>query len=512
MTELVLGIDSGSTTIKVAVHDAGGGLMASASSPAPRTHLSPGVLERDPGEHWGAVGRAVRLLFLEARVDPARVVAIGLSGHGDGLQLVADDGAPVGSAILSQDNRAAGIVERWSRDGTLEELRRLTGQVPFPGSPAPLLRWLAENDRDRLSRARWVLATKDWIRLRMTGEIATDRTDAGASFVDLQTQAYSMPALAATDLGLWEHLLPPVLEPTDVAGRLTQDAAAELGLRPGIVVAAGLHDVAATLVGSVGTAPGRLCLIAGTFGVNVVLTAAPVRSEALNTRSGPLPGTWTVRRTARGSGASVEWAARALLGEGGGATAVPRALDLALGSAPGHAPPTFVPFVFGGNGDQPSAGSYLGLRSWHGREDMLRGVVEGVALNHCLDIDVVRAEVAVASVHLAGGLTRDARWNQIVADALDHDITFVRSDGAASRGAAMTAAVAAGFADDLTSAAASFRPDVQRLSPGPRSQEIRRRYRRYRTALRTARTLEDAMGAVDIDVPAPAGPPTAKES
>ncbi|WP_420113027.1 FGGY-family carbohydrate kinase [Pseudactinotalea sp.] len=489
MTDHVIGIDSGSSTVKVTLHDVDGTLLAAAAEPTPVSHPWPGSVERHPLAHWAAVVRGVSRLLHDSGTKPEAVVAIGLAGHGDGVHLVDAQGEPVGPALLSQDTRAGGVIERWDDDGTLAALREITGQVPFPGSQAPLLRWLDDHDPDRLVRARWVLAAKDWLRLRMTGEVATDRTDAGGSFADLDDHAYSAAALEVTGLGHLAHLLPPALEPTAVAGHLLPAAATELGLQPGLPVSTGLHDVAATVLGSVGAAPGQLCVIAGTFGVNVVLVEHPVRAPLLNTRPGPFPGTWTVRRTARGSGASVAWAAQALLGEGGSAR---DALDVAFGHEPAHDPPLFVPFVFGGTGDQPGHGSFLDLHSWHGREEMLRGVVECVAFNHCHDVAIIREVVSAGSVHLAGGLTRDTRWNQLLADALEEDVTCAPGDDAGARGAAATAVVVSGHYPDLASAAEPFRAPAQRIEPRASNSRLRRNLNRYREALAAAAVARPA--------------------
>ncbi|MBZ2197968.1 FGGY-family carbohydrate kinase [Occultella gossypii] len=502
MTQYVLGIDSGSSTVKVTLHTDDGSLVASVAEPTPMDQPWPDAVERDPEAHWAAVAGAVRRLVAHAGVRAGSVAAIGLAGHGDGVHLVDNEGRPVGPALLSQDTRAAAVLDAWAADGTLAELRNATGQVPFPGSPAPLLRWLDRHEPERLARARWVLAAKDWIRLRMTGEIATDRTDAGGSFADLDSHEYSERALQVTGLEHLAYLLPPVLEPTAVAGHLLPAAASELGLPAGIPVATGLHDVAATVLGTVGTEPGRLCVIAGTFGVNVVLVDRPVRNELLNTRPGPFPGTWTVRRTARASGASVAWAAKALLGERGTAGDV---LDLAFQADLDHDPPTFVPFVFGGTADQPGYGSFFGLRSWHGREAMLRSVVECIAFNHCHDVGVVRDSVPVRSIHLAGGLTRDSRWNQLLADALDEEISCTRSDDTGARGAATTAAVAAGLAADLPQAVERFRAPSEQIAPGPAAPELRRRLRRFRDILSSVRVLESQLDMSESTSPMPTG-------
>lgn len=499
----ILGIDSGSTAVKAVFYADDGRALGGATRSSPREEPRPGRVERDPVQHWDVVVDAVRAARAEAGIPVGTRVAIGVAAHGDGLTLVDAAGRTVGPAVLSSDTRAEPVLTRWRHEGVLDRLRERTGQTPLPGSPAPLLRWFAEHAPERLAAARWALSTKDWLRLRMTGVVGTDRTDAGASFADSLTHDYSPDVLALTGLTPWSGLLPPIHEPVDVVGGLLPTVAQEWGLAPDSPVVAGLHDVPAAMIGSVGLTSGVLCVIAGTFGVNVVLTQDPPRSPLVNSRSGPAAGWWTTRRTSRGSSVNVEWVGRATLAgtdrDSRTSTAFDRALAAGAG-ADGHEPPLYVPFLFGGLHDQPDAAAFLGLRSWHDRDDLLRAVVEGVTFNHREDSETIGRLLPVTDLHLSGGAARRPAWRQLFADAFGRPLRYLQDDDAGTRGAAVCAAVGVGLVADLAAGGVAFAPRTAVVEPGARAAELDERFARYRDAVAAARAF-DHPAPVRLPVP-----------
>jgi L-xylulokinase len=143
-------------------------------------------------------------------VDPRDVIGVGVTAHGDGLYLLDAEGRPARPGILSLDSRAHEIVERWEAEGRFGRMLEVTGQVPGPLSPAALLTWVAENEPDVFERSRWALPCKDVMKLRLTGEVSTDLTEASTSFCDVRTQTYTAEALAAYGLEDCAGMLPPV--------------------------------------------------------------------------------------------------------------------------------------------------------------------------------------------------------------------------------------------------------------------------------------------------------------
>jgi L-xylulokinase len=153
--------------------------------------------------------------------------AIGLCGHNDGVYAVDTAGVPVRPAILATDGQAGRYAERFP-----VEALALTGQIPFPGSPAAVCAWLRDFEPETLERARWLLFAKDWLRLCLTSEAATDPTEASASFTDVRTQDYSRSALDLYGLAAIAGKLPLILPPAQVAGRVTRPLRASTSARP----------------------------------------------------------------------------------------------------------------------------------------------------------------------------------------------------------------------------------------------------------------------------------------
>jgi L-xylulokinase len=495
MQALFLGIDCGSTSTKAALVTADGRVVANVSSPTPRQEQDNGFVERDAEDFWQRTAGTVRRLLAESGRDPADIVSVGAVAHGDGVYFVDEAGAPVGPATLSSDTRAAGIVNRWEKDGTLAAARALSGQAPFPGSPAPLLAWFQRHEPERLERTRWILSSKDWIRFRLTGVVATDRTDASAGFTDVYSHDYSAELARLFGLSGIVGKLPPIVEPTDVVGTVTAAGAAATGLPQGIPVVAGGHDVIACLLATTGADRDRICVVAGTFGVNAMLVDVPTFSPLVNCRSGPWKNTWVVRRTSRASVTNLEWAIRRLALDGADRQSpdIGTLLDAALGGAEASSMPLYVPYLFGGSGTHPRSAGFVGLRSWHDEVDMLRAVAAGIAFSHRADINKVRPLSTVTGVNITGGASRNDNWMQLFADVLAIPVTVTRREDAGVVGAAIFAAVGSGAYSDLESAVLGMRTESRTFLPVPARTRVLDRY------FRAYEDVVERLGTVDLD-------------
>lgn len=263
--ELVLGVDAGHTVTKAVLFDATGRAVARGSGTVPLKYPQPHWVERDMDEVWQTAFQAIAACLAEVGPDAGRAVgAVGLAGHGDGLYAVDGRGRPVRAGIVAMDTRAESVLQEWRGTPVWSRALEVSGTVPFAGSPAALLAWLARHEPGALVQARWLLSCKDWLRLRLTGAVATDPTDASASFTDMRRGGSSPELLDLYGLGALARLLPPVLACGAVSGTVTHEAAALTGLIAGTPVVTGAHDVDAAALGIGGTTPGELCLIAAT--------------------------------------------------------------------------------------------------------------------------------------------------------------------------------------------------------------------------------------------------------
>jgi L-xylulokinase len=461
MAELLLGVDAGQTVTKAVLFDLSGRQVgigtAQVATRSPRARW----VERDMDEVWLALASAVRSCL--SGFSPADVLAVGIAGHGDGLYPVDAELRAFRPAITAMDTRAHGLLAQWRADGTWDRALELTGTVPFAGSPAPLLAWLQREDPDVVERARWLLFCKDWLRLRLTGELATDVTDASASFTDVRAQAYSTEALKLFGLAGLENRLPPLAGSSSVAGEVTEEAAAATGLRAGTPVVVGAHDVDAAAVGLGASSPGQLSLIAGTFSINQVVSTSVNVDARWQARSFVRLGQWLNMGTSPASATNVEWFL-SLVGLNGPSAYATAAAEVAsvLG---GRSEVVYLPFLYGSPHGDAASGTFLGVRGWHERPALLRGLFEGVVFNHRYHVEALREGFDVGPVvRLAGGVTRSDVWSQLFADALRMPVEVTDTDEAGARGAALLAGVGVGALDggDLARVSRRYEPNAER--------------------------------------------------
>ena len=406
--EVVVGLDCGSTVTKAVIYDANGTPLGSASSPSRHSVPRPHWVERDMEELWHLAADTIRRSLAEAGVPAAAVRAVATTGHGDGIYLVNADGDPVRPGILSLDTRAVPLLREWESDGTLDRAMTATGQQPFAAAPAALLAWLDRHEPATVRATRWVMSCKDWVKFRLTGEASTDLTEASESFTNHHTQRYSDEALAVYGLQRLRDALPPALPSAEIAGKVTEAAAALTGLRAGTPVVAGLHDVDAAALGSGCVRPGDLAVIAGTYSINEVIAEEPVPDPRWCTRNFIDYGRWLHMALSPASATNLEWFVRHLcpdeVAQAEQANRSPFAfVDRVVRDVPGDPHDVlFLPFLYGSPQSRDSGAAFVGLRAWHDRGHALRAVLDGIVFNHRVHIDALRERFPLRRARLAG--------------------------------------------------------------------------------------------------------------
>lgn len=492
MTDLLLGIDSGQTVGKAALFTLDGHEVAVASAPTKVSSPRPRRAERDMEEVWQQLCVAIREVLDRAGAS-ARIVGVGLCGHNDGLYAVDAQGCAVRPAILATDSRAHVESARLSHGEAGRRALALTGQVPSAASPASLLLWLRANEPDSFAATRWALFCKDWLRFRLTGEIATDPSEASAAFTDVHTHEWSTAALDLYDLADAAERLPRLRASTEVAGWITREAAELTGLTEGTPVVTGAHDVDAAALGIGATSPGSASIVLGTYSINQVLADRPAMDPRWQARSFVEPGRWLHMATSPAGAGCLDWAVRQMgpwteRGEPDAAGAVTEAA-VAGGAAHG---PLFLPFLHGSPHGQDVAGAWLALRGWHDRGHLLHAVMEGVVFNHCTHLDALREVFDIDKpVRVCGGGARSMHWTQMLADVSGLPLEVTDASEAGARGAALLAGVGIGVYPDVASAAESTVRVTRHHEP---DEELSRmydgRYRRYLAAVEAVRGLE----------------------
>jgi xylulokinase len=472
----VLGLDLGTSQVKALLCAAGGTVLgpvlgrgvAGYQVSTPRN----GWAEADPEQWWQAVRTAVR-----SATGPARAEVTGLAvvGQMHSLVLYSERVGVLRPAIVWLDRRADAEVGDYQR--LPPDLRARLGNAPSAGMAGPILLWLARHEPGAYRQADWMLQPKDWLRTRLTGEPGTDPTDAsGTLLYDLGRGAWAFDVAAA--LGLRAGLLPPIRESDEVAGTLLPRAAGHLGLPPGVPVAVGASDTAASLL-AVHLPDGWGLLTLGTGGQWIIPTSDISLDAGTNLFRSVDGGTFRLAG-AQNVGVTLDWVRRTL-----GASWEELYGTAARPWRPGT--PVFLPYLVGERWDhRDTGGAWVGLTLAHQREDLMRAALEGVAFLLRGQLDDLRAAgSAPARVMLAGGGSRHPAWRQLLADALAVPLhpaavpfSGPETGWLTARGAALLAARAAGTA---TGAGSPDRSDHVAGLVQPRDSELAERaYRGFR--------------------------------
>lgn len=475
---LLLGIDVGTSSAKALVIDAAGAAQGEASEGYPVHTPHAGWAESVPGDWWEAVCTAVRSVAASA---PARIAAVGVVGQMHGVVLTEASGQAVRSAVLWADARAERELGRLRTLGD-EALDRLANPV-VTGMAGPSLLWLREHEPDAYAEARWALQPKDWVRMQVTGEVASEPSDASATLLyDLPADDWAWSIVER--LGLRGELLAPLIASEQTAGTLTPAAAEALGLPTGLPVAAGAGDTPAAAVGSGLLDPGAVQLTVGTGGQVVAPREHPVPDPTRRTHTyrAAAADRWYALAATLNAGLALEWVRRVL------GVAWDRLYDEAFAVTPGADGVRFVPYLSGERTphlDPGARGAWSGLGAGHTRGHLLRAALEGVAfsLRDCVAaLASAGACRGDGELRLAGGGSLRPEWRQLLADVLRRPLAAVDAPNASARGAALLAGVCSGVFPDVR-ATLGVAPASERVAAPSETAEL------YETAFREWRTI-----------------------
>jgi xylulokinase len=433
----VLGLDFGTSGVKALVLADEGVVSAVASAPCSVERPRPGWAEADPASWLGAARVAVREALGAAGREPLR--AVGLAGQMHGVVACDASGRPVRPALLWPDRRAVDVLGTW-RD--LPEERRAALANPLvPGMAGPLLAWLARHEPSALAAAAWALQAKDWIRLRLTGEVATEPTDASATLLwDVPADAWAADVAAAA--GVDPRLLAPLTASDAPTGALTAAGAEALGVPGPLPVYAGAADTAAALVGAGVTRPGQRLLNVGTGAQLVTIVDRPVAVARPTThRYRAARGGWYAMAAVQNAGLAIGWAREVV------AASWKDAEREAFGPGArgdGSEDPLFVPHLTGERTpflDPDARGAWIGLSLEHRRGNLLRAAHAGVAHAVCHARDALHAEggAGTGPLRMLGGGSLRPGYRQLFADTLDEPLELMAVADATALGAALLA-------------------------------------------------------------------------
>jgi xylulokinase len=463
---LYLGIDVGTSGTRALVCDREGNIRASATAPHTSHHPHPGWSEQDPEEWWQATVNSVRtaLAQIERSRDAryqGKVAGIGLSGQMHGSVFLDKANQVIRPAILWNDQRTADeCAEIEERAGGRKALLKMVANPAMAGFTAPKILWLRNNERRFFDRTRKVLLPKDYVRFRMTGQFATEVSDAsGTLLLDVAKRTWSKTLLEKLDLDY--SLMPPCFESDEVSGTISAAAAAELGIAAGTPVVGGGGDQAAGAVGNGIVKPGVISATMGTSGV-VFAYADKVEVDPLgrvHTFCHAVRGKWHIMGVVLSAGGSFQWF-RNQLGEEAVTEAKRRRIDPyelltanAAEAPPGSEGLFFLPYLTGErtpHADPDAKGAWIGLTVRHGRAHLIRSVLEGATFAMRDSLEIIKGMgVPIKQIRLSGGGARSKFWRQLQADIYGHKVVTINAEEGPAYGVALLAMVGTGAYKDI---------------------------------------------------------------
>ncbi len=464
----VVGIDSSTTATKAVVVGPDGAVVSVGVSEYGYDAPHVGWSQQHPQLWWDATVAALRQALQAAQLDGTSIATVGLTGQMHGSVLLDAAGDVVRPALLWNDQRTAAECDEIRHRVGAQRLVELTGNDALTGFTAPKLLWVRAHEPQEWARVRHVLLPKDFVRHRLTGGFATDVADAsGTLLLDVPQRRWSVDVLAALDLD--PQLLPALHEGPDVTGTVSEEAAEATGLRAGTPVVAGGGDQAATAVGVGAVTPEVGALSLGTSGVVFVPTAGPVVEPQgrVHAFCHAVPDTWHVMGVMLSAAGSLRWYRDTLAPHEQFGALVAEAETVPAGCDGLR----FLPYLTGERTPHPdpdARGAFVGLTVRHTRAHLTRAVLEGVAFGLRDGLELMRAAGVPlpGELRVSGGGSKSPLWRQVVADVLGVPLVATATAEGAAYGAAVLAAVAAGWHPDVPAASAALVSPGQRTDPG----------------------------------------------
>jgi xylulokinase len=479
-----LGIDIGTSGTKTLAINDKGEILAESLSLYPIYHPKPLWSEQDPEDWWQATVKTVRAVIKAAKLKPADVKSIGLSGQMHGSVFLDKKGNVVRKALLWNDQRTtAECAEIEKRAGGRSALIKMVANPALTGFTAPKILWLRNNEPKNFDKTTHVLLPKDDIRRRLTGEYATEVSDAsGMLLLDVVHRRWSKELLSKLELD--PSLFAKCYESEEVTGKLTKETAKILGLTTDCVVVGGAGDCAAGAIGNGIVSRGTLSTSIGTSGVMFVHSDKPEVDPQgrLHTFCHAVNGAWHMMGVTLSAGGSLQWFRNQMcLADIAAAKRSKKEVYDMLCAEAEKAPAGsdglfFLPYLSGErtpHADPDARGCFIGLTLTHTRGHMIRSIMEGVtySLRDSLAI-LEEMGVPVKQIRASGGGSRGPLWRQIQADVFGQKVASINAEQGPAYGVALLAAVGAGTFKDVQEACGATIRVVKETAVNKKSAKV----------------------------------------
>ena len=505
----VMGIDVGTTgTRAIIVRPDGHVVGAATGEHQPMMMLKPGWAEQSPADWWEATVTAVRAALAAANVQGEDIGAIGLSGQMHGVVLLDKTRAVLRPSLIWCDQRSQAQCDWITQKVGADRLIQLVSNPALTGFSAPKMLWVRDNEPEIFERVAHFLLPKDYVRFRLTGEFATEVSDAsGTLLLDVTNRRWSKEMLSA--LGFDSSILPRVYESPEITGEISHETALVTGLKAGTPVVGGGGDQASSAIGNGIVSPGLTSATLGTSGVVFAYTDAPKLDPKgrIHTFCHAVPGKWHVMGVTQGAGLSLRWF-RDNFGESEAWVARQTGVDpydLLIQEAEqvpaGSAGVVWLPYLMGERTpllDAQARGMWFGMTAAHKRGHMIRSILEGVAYSLRDSYEIFRElGIPIEQIRASGGGSRSPFWRQIQADIYGKEVVTLRTSEGSALGAALLAGVAAKNYSSVEESAKQAIVVQDRISPQADNVKLYdRQYEVYRNLYPAVRELSHQLAAL----------------
>ena len=480
MSTLLLGVDIGTSSCKTALFDPDGKIVAQGGCEYPVSYPRKGWAEQDPAAWWDGVCRAVREMTAGNGIDPAEIAGIGVDGQSWSAIALDAEGKVLCPTPIWTDTRSEEICRVTAAVLSEERIFGLCGNPVQPGYTWPKILWYRENRPEVFGKTEKILQSNSYIVYRMTGEITQDLSQGyGLACFDMRKGCWD-DGMCET-LGIPRKILPEIVPCHQIVGKLTKEAAEQMGLAEGIPVAAGGLDAACGTLGAGVVSPGQTQEQGGQAGGMSICIDRYAADPRLILGFHVVPGRWLLQGGTTGGGGALKWLRETMCPE----LSFAEMSSLAETAEPGSGGVTFLPYMAGERSpiwNPDACGVFFGLGFGTTRAQMIRACMEGVA--YALRHNLETAEAAGAradTLRAMGGSANSRIWTQIKADVTGHGIEVPGSDTATTLGAAMLAGVGTGVWRNFEEAAGQTVRVNRTVEPDPAAREIYDRgYRTYR--------------------------------
>lgn len=478
----LLGIDIGTSGTKTLLCDDSGSVIATAMAEHTLESPKPGYSEQSPKQWWDATCKATQAVIKKAKIKSSQITGIGLSGQMHGSVFLADDLTPLRPAILWNDQRTQKQCDAITQmAGSQAKLINMVGNPALTGFTAPKILWVRENEPAIYEKTKHILLPKDYIRLCMTGEYATEVGDAsGTLLLDVKKRKWHNGLISK--LGIDKTLLPDCYESHIVTGKVTATAAKAMGLVKDIPVVGGSGDQPAGAVGNGIVQAGIVSATLGTSGVMYAHAKTPVYDKLgrVHTMCSAVENEWCVFGCMLSAGGSFQWFKNNMTPSSSEASKTSMAkkqkvdpyellVEQASQAPAGCDGLFFLPYLTGERcpyANPNARGGWIGLTARHDRNAMIRSLLEGVTFGMADALSIMQEMgIATKSVRLSGGGARSEFWKQLQADIYNKPAVTINAKEGPAYGVALLAGVGTGVWSSVKQACKQAISETQKLKP-----------------------------------------------